>query len=521
MSEEFRLIPIVKIRKSNTNPRKTLVEVQEKELAENIKARGIDQPIIVRPINDGEFQLVDGERRWRAAATAGLAEIPAFVRELTDEQVVEIQLVSFTQKVDIHPLDEAAAYEQLRKKKFDIAQISAKVGKDKGYITRRLQLVNLIESGMKMMREEKLPLPHALEVARLGPEQQKQALDEFRYRIPSLKELREDIQRSILLNLDSVQFNKEDATLVPKAGSCTSCLKRTGSNQDLFGDISKKGNHCLDGHCFHLKIQAFNDRRKEELKAKGVDVVEISTKYYPSNKKALNCEHWTEVPASKANAYGRLIDGNRENVIIPIVIKGKKSSNDSSPVEPKHLSPAESKRRYQRRLEIFDDKIEAETRNRLYKAILLRMKWPINRKEFQLIVPDLFEKWGDRVRQYEIDAIQEATGLKLPKETSFFSDGIIKMVPKLTDQQLVQLGFAIILNQELVHDNGNGVPDDDRFKALLTLQQYKNVDRKKIRDEVAKEMAAKKPKPPKVEPAVKKSAKKSARKAKAKKTKKS
>ncbi len=513
--EQTVLVPIEKIVESKTNPRKYLDPQREKEIFESVKANGVIIPLLVRPVN-GKMEIVEGARRYRSAKAAGFASVPSIVRAYTDDEAFEIQLISFTQRADIHPLDEAAAYEALRKKKYDIAHISATVGKERSYIARRLQLVNLVESGVKLMREEKLPLPHALEVARLGPEQQKQALDHFRFRTPSLKELRDDIQREILLDLNSVQFNKDDATLIPKAGPCPPCLKRTGSNEELFSDISKKGNHCLDGHCFHLKIQAFNDRRKEELKAKGIDVVEISRSYYPGSKKALGSGAYEEVPASKANAYGRFVDGNRENVLVPIVIKGKKSADGSSPATVKHLSPAKAKQRYERRLEIFEDKIEGETRNRLLKAMLMRMRWPLERKEFELIVPELFEKWGDRFRQYEIDMVVEATGIKLPGEGPGFTDKVIKLIRTLTDQQLVQLTFAVILREELVYDTTVGAPYDDRFKALLVLHQYKNVDRAKIHAEVAKEMEAKKPKPPKDEP--KKAKAKLEAKAKGKKT---
>ena len=497
MTQNLTTVVVDALVESKTNPRKTFDPVQEKELIESIKAKGIITPLLVRQIGE-HLEIVDGARRFRAAKAAGLKDVPVIGKILTDEQAFEVQLISFTQRADIHPLDEAAAYDQLRKKKFDIAQISAKVGKERSYIARRLQLVNLIESGVKMMREEKLPLPHALEIARLGSEQQKRALDRFRHRVPSLKELREDIQRDILLNLDSVQFKKDDATLLPKVGPCTSCSKRTGANQDLFGDISKNGNHCLDANCFRLKIQTFNDRRKEELKAKGIDVVNISISYYPNNKKTLRSGDYEEVPASKANAYGRFVDGNRENVLVPIIIKGRKQSGESgSSAQVKKLSLAEAQHRYKRRLEIFGNKIEQQTREVLFDKLLARVKWPLHRKELELLAPEFWRRWGQSLRHDEAERILKVVGLKKPNNLFNFEEWIAGQSKKLTDDQIAQLVLACVLFDQLIQDPSYIEKSSKKFDAML--QVYKGVDRDKIRGEAAAALAPKKPKPPKVE----------------------
>ena len=513
MIENLTTVVIDALVESKTNPRKTFDRAQEKELVESIKAKGIITPLLVRqsPVTAGTFEIVDGARRFRAAQAAGLKEVPVIEKLLTDEKAFEVQLISFTQHADIHPLDEAAAYEQLRKKKFDIAQISAKVGKERSYIARRLQLVNLIESGVKMMREEKLSLPHALEIARLGSEQQKRALDRFRYCAPSLKDLRKDIQQDILLNLDSVQFKKDDATLLPKAGPCTSCPKRTGSNQDLFGDISEKGNHCLDTHCFHLKIQAFNDRRKEELKAKSIDVVEISRSYYPDNKKTLGFNDYTEVPASKANAYGRFVDGDRENVIVPIVIKGKKAKDGSASSGPeRHLSKVEMQQRYKRRLEIWQNKIEQQARNVLFDKLIASVKWPWHRKELELVAPLFFKRAGQALKAFEVEQIMKAIGVAPPKSMTRYNydfEGFMKkLVPKLTDQQLAHIPLACALYDGIIQDPAFTPDDGKSFDALLTV--HKNVPEAKIRKDAETALLPKKPKPPKVEAAAKPKAKK-------------
>lgn len=522
MKEEVQIVPIDKIVESKTNPRKTLDTQREKEIFESVKAKGIFAPLLVRPLN-GNIEIVEGARRFRAAKAAGLASVPAIIRSYTDDEAFEIQLISFTQRVDIHPLDEAAAYEALRKKKFDIAQISAKVGKERSYIARRLQLVNLIDQAKKQYQEERITLGHALELARLDPAQQKEALEEMRYDISTVSELREFIQDNLLLNLDNCSFRKDDAALIPKAGPCTTCAKRSGNNPDLFGDISAKGNHCLDAACFGQKNRAWAEQKKEELAAEGKTVVDITDGFYAKKgSKAIGTKDYSVVDKKRANAYGIFIDGPEKGKLVPVKLAehagGRSSGNPHDTKVPvRHLSPAEMKQRYQRRLEIFEDKIEGETRNRLLKSLLMRMRWPLERKEFEVIVPDLFEKWGDRFRQYEIDMVAEATGIKLPGEGHAFTDKVIKLVRTLTDQQLVQLTFAVVLREELVYDATVGAPDDTKFKALLALAHYKNIHRAKVHAEVARELAPKKPKPPKVEEKkakVKTSVKKSAKKAK-------
>lgn len=506
---EIELIPSEHLIESKTNPRKYFDPVSLKELTESIRQDGIIKPLLIRPLPTGKLEIVDGARRFRAAKAAVRDILPAIVRKLTDDDVIAIQLISFLHEEHPHPLDEAEAYKRLVDRKFTVPQIAMSVGKDRVYVARRLQLINLIESGVKMMREEKLPLPHALEVARLGPDQQKQALDNFRSGPPSLKRLRDDIQQDILFNLDSAQFKKDDATLVPKAGPCTSCPKRTGANQDLFGDISKKGNHCLDGQCFHEKIQAFNDRRKEELEAKGIKVVEISGNYYPRNKKVLGTKAYHVVPASKANAYGRYIDGRQENVLVPIVIKGEKQAEGSgSTHQPKKLSREEAQRRYKRRCEIFENRIEQEARLHQFKSLLLRLKWPIERKDFDIIVLELMHR-----SKFDSERIAEAIGLKDLPDPGFEDKAEMKNLSKLTDQQVAQATLGIILHQELIDDPLEGIPEDDRFVALCSRH---GIDRKKIRDEVAKGMAPKRPKPPKVEEPKKKPVTKSDKKSKPK-----
>jgi ParB family chromosome partitioning protein len=146
---------------ADTQPRKVFREEKMNELAQSIKANGIIQPIVAR--RDGErFQIIAGERRWRAAQLAGLRKIPCLVREVTDENILEISLIENIQREDLNPIEEATAYKRLLDK-LSISQeeIAKRVGKDRSSITNSLRLLRLPVEIQQLVEEEKLSMGHA------------------------------------------------------------------------------------------------------------------------------------------------------------------------------------------------------------------------------------------------------------------------------------------------------------------------------------------------------------------------
>jgi ParB/RepB/Spo0J family partition protein len=134
-------VPLAKITPSTTNPRKSFPKDKLDELTDSVKRLGVLQPILLRPLNGGgTYELVAGERRYRASKAAGLTDIPATVRELTDAEVLEIQVVENLQRSDLHELEEAEGYEKLLKcahpsgEKYTVDEIAAKVGKSRSYV---------------------------------------------------------------------------------------------------------------------------------------------------------------------------------------------------------------------------------------------------------------------------------------------------------------------------------------------------------------------------------------------------
>src|SRR5690349_14605367 len=136
-TSNLMMIALDKIVPSKTNPRKQWVENGLKELSESIKASGVLQPILLRPLNgSGKFEIIAGERRFRAAKLAELPELPAIVRKMGDQEAMELQIVENLQREDVHPLDEANGYRALldlkgedKKPVHTAASIAAKVGK--------------------------------------------------------------------------------------------------------------------------------------------------------------------------------------------------------------------------------------------------------------------------------------------------------------------------------------------------------------------------------------------------------
>ena len=143
-------VPLATIRESKTNPRRFFDEAKLAELADNIKQHGVLQPILLRPLPDGgsgTYELVAGTRRYRASKLAKRESIPATVRELTDAQALELQVIENVQRVDVHPLDEAQGYAaliELQPDAYTVETIAARVGRSPAYVNGRLRLIQLI-----------------------------------------------------------------------------------------------------------------------------------------------------------------------------------------------------------------------------------------------------------------------------------------------------------------------------------------------------------------------------------------
>lgn len=157
-------LPLEAIRRNPAQPRRTFEEGALKELAESLKQKGVLQAILVRtdPNETGKFQIIAGERRWRAAQLAGLKTIPAVVRELDELELLEIGIIENVQRADLNPIEEAEAYDALMKRFGRTQETMAKsVGKSRAHIANTLRLLQLPESARAYIREGKITAGHA------------------------------------------------------------------------------------------------------------------------------------------------------------------------------------------------------------------------------------------------------------------------------------------------------------------------------------------------------------------------
>lgn len=157
---DARLVPVGDIRPNRYQPRMEMDEEALAELTESIRTHGVLEPIIVRPAGDG-YELVVGERRWRAAQRAGLSEIPSVVRELTDQEAAVIALVENLQREDLDPIEEAKAFKRLLDLNMTQEEVAAQVGKSRPAVANSLRLLTLPDDVQGLISSGRLSVGHA------------------------------------------------------------------------------------------------------------------------------------------------------------------------------------------------------------------------------------------------------------------------------------------------------------------------------------------------------------------------
>ncbi|WP_172148057.1 MULTISPECIES: ParB/RepB/Spo0J family partition protein [Pseudomonas] len=172
-SRELQYVPLDLIQRGKYQPRRDMDATALDELAQSIKAQGVLQPIVVRPIGQGRFEIVAGERRWRACQQAGLEKIPAMVRELPDEAAIAMALIENIQREDLNPIDEAVALQRLQQE-FQLTQqqVAEAVGKSRVTISNLLRLIGLPDEIKTLLSHGDLEMGHARALLGLPAEQQ-------------------------------------------------------------------------------------------------------------------------------------------------------------------------------------------------------------------------------------------------------------------------------------------------------------------------------------------------------------
>lgn len=293
-AEEFAHVDLDLIVESQTNPRRTFKNMPE--ITETIRQKGVVTPILLRPLPGSRmpetfgyrapgaplpiYELVSGARRLRGSRMAERKTIPSMIRIISDRDAREIQHIENIQREDVDKLEEAESFRSLRDE-FGMSadDIAGKIRQSKGYVYSVLKLLDLCQVGRQALSEERLDFSKALAVSRIPSEaQQLKAIKDLTERDHNgdprigARETKKHIRQHYMLELGKARFDIADATLVPAAGACPTCPKRTGANPELYSD-EDSADLCTDSPCFHAKEEAHAMRVAEEAKAKGQTVI--------------------------------------------------------------------------------------------------------------------------------------------------------------------------------------------------------------------------------------------------------
>lgn len=315
----FDMLALAEIHASPTNPRKTFPEAEQGELIESVKRHGVMQPVLVRPwpeayACEGEkpkYELVAGERRYRAAKAAALATIPGMIRNLTDEETLELQIIENLHRKDLNELEEAEGYELMIKQYgYSAEQLGEKIGKSKAYIFARRKLTAACEVARQAFRDGTIDASKLLLIARIPTAAlQEKALKEITtsWNIQNYRAAAEHIQGRYMLKLADAPFPRADESLVATAGKCHPCPKRTGSTPEIYPDV-KSADICTDPDCFAAKKLAWMGRQKAEAEASGKTVItgDEARKIMPYGADA-DLQH--HVVLDRTNYYAPQVEG--------------------------------------------------------------------------------------------------------------------------------------------------------------------------------------------------------------------
>lgn len=285
---EFQLLPLSALIESDRNPRTTFDHAKLSELAASIKAVGVHTPILVRPLPGRRVpdtgpgithEIIAGARRFRASQEAGETTIPAVIHDMDDNAALEAAIVENLQREGLSELDEAEGYEALMKHSgLNADQVGAKIGKSRSYVYGRMKLLDLCPEARSAMHSGKMDASKGLLIARI-PDHKLQMKAVTAITKPnwqndqmSVRAASDWLRQNVMLRLTDAPFKTKDATLMPAAGSCADCPKRTGANPELFSDVDSP-DVCTDTKCYQKKVDAHTEKLADKARAKGLEVI--------------------------------------------------------------------------------------------------------------------------------------------------------------------------------------------------------------------------------------------------------
>lgn len=249
------------------NYRKKIDENKLNQFAEELAQHGIISPLTVRPGKQGRYELVAGERRLKAASIAKLKQVPVCIRELTDEQVIEIQLSENMQRENPHPFHEAQGIALMQQAGKKMEEMALRLGKSKQYIYSRLKLLSLVKPFQEMFLSDAISIGEAYELATLSPKSQQELFDDEctgwkeqeYFHLPDL----DDTLRRYKYELAKAPFDTTNPTL--GLGSCEKCHFNSSTLLNLFAGIDERS-ICSNKQCFQSKCtQHFSNSIQQKI----------------------------------------------------------------------------------------------------------------------------------------------------------------------------------------------------------------------------------------------------------------
>lgn len=281
-SERSTFIPIDDITESPTNPRQLFGDLEG--LSKSLVKMGFVQDLVVRknPVEGRPWELVCGARRLRAAKLAKLPAVPCAVRELTDADALQFQLTENIERKSLRPLEEADGLHRMNTDgKLSAEEIGLRVGKSERWVQTRIQLLKLGPEARTALNDEKVDISVAVLLAAVHSHKlQAEAVDvitkaDASGEAMSVRAAKQYLKENYSTELRGVAFDRDDDMLVPEAGSCKKCQKRTGNNPEMFSEY-KRADVCLDTVCFKSKLDAHWAQQRAKAKEKGYDSVPLA-----------------------------------------------------------------------------------------------------------------------------------------------------------------------------------------------------------------------------------------------------
>ncbi|MBC5621726.1 ParB/RepB/Spo0J family partition protein [Butyricimonas hominis] len=319
-------VALADIQPSNYNPRKNFDEKSLAELADSIRQQGVLQAIGVRPIAENRFEIVFGERRYRASQIAGLEEIPAVILDISDETAEEMAVTENLQRKDVTPIEEANAYQKLIESgRHDVQSLAVQFGKNESYIRTRLKFVSLIPEIAQLLEQDELTISVATEICRYGEDIQHDIYEKHlkegvlynSWRGMKASEVAKNIERSYTTDLKRYFFDKTVCLSCPhntnnmmlfcEEGSCGNCANRKCLEEMNASYLAEKAVQLMEQRPFALLCRDFygcNEKVVEQLVASGFEVEKLSVRPadYPEEPEAPDMEDY-ENDEEYAEAY--------------------------------------------------------------------------------------------------------------------------------------------------------------------------------------------------------------------------